>query len=123
MCTISTELYQTGSLIYYLCAPDTMTLYTRLMLLVSRYLFLCKCAYLRKQLHIIYILHHTLLTIVHTCAPFWQLKKQSHLFIEPEVVWQVEFDYAITVLKESLKGYNITRAKLVINPTHRFNRA
>jgi hypothetical protein len=50
-------------------------------------------------------------------------KKQSHLFIEPEAVWQVEFDYAIAVLKGSLKDYDITRAKLVISPTHRINRA
>jgi hypothetical protein len=45
------------------------------------------------------------------------------MFIEPEAVWQVEFDYNVTVLKESLKDYDITRAKLVISPTHRFNRA
>jgi hypothetical protein len=50
-------------------------------------------------------------------------KKQSHLFIEPEAVWQVEFDYAVAVLKESLKDYDITRAKMVISPTHHINRA
>jgi hypothetical protein len=46
-------------------------------------------------------------------------KKQSHLFIEPEAAWQVEFDYAIAILKESLKDYDITWAKLVFSPTHR----
>jgi hypothetical protein len=35
----------------------------------------------------------------------------------------VEFDYADTVFKESLKNYEITRAKLVSSPTHRINRA
>jgi hypothetical protein len=35
-------------------------------------------------------------------------KKQSRLFIDPNVVWQVEFDFAVTVFKESLKDYDIT---------------
>jgi hypothetical protein len=30
----------------------------------------------------------------------------------------VEFDYAIIVLKDSMKDYDITRAKLVISTTH-----
>jgi hypothetical protein len=49
-------------------------------------------------------------------------KKQSHMFIEPKAVWQVEFDYTVTVLKKSLTDYDITRAKLLISPTHRINR-
>jgi hypothetical protein len=47
------------------------------------------------------------------------LKKQTHLFIEPYSACQVEFDYAVTVLKDSMKDYDITRAKLVISRTHR----
>jgi hypothetical protein len=34
-----------------------------------------------------------------------KIKKQTHLFIEPEATWQEEFDHAITILKESLKDY------------------
>jgi hypothetical protein len=45
----------------------------------------------------------------------------SHLFIEPEAIWQVEFDYAIAVLKGSLKDYDIARAKLVFSLTHYIN--
>jgi hypothetical protein len=48
-------------------------------------------------------------------------KKMSHLFIEPEAIWQVEFDYAIAVLKGSLKDYDIARAKLVFSLTHYIN--
>jgi hypothetical protein len=60
------------------------------------------------------LVHHSLLTTVHNVAPICQLhtKKQSHLFIDHEVVWQVEFDYVVTVLKESLKDYDITWTKL-----------
>jgi hypothetical protein len=53
----------------------------------------------------------------------YKTKKQSHLFIEVEAAWQVEFDYVVDVLKDSLKDYDITRAKLVISPTHYINRA
>jgi hypothetical protein len=45
------------------------------------------------------------------------------LFIEPEAIWQVEFDYAVTELKESMKDYDITRAKLVISSTHHITKA
>jgi hypothetical protein len=41
-----------------------------------------------------------------------------HLFVEPDSTWQVEFDYAVTVLKDSMKEYDITRAKMVITSTH-----
>jgi hypothetical protein len=51
-----------------------------------------------------------------------KIKKQTHLFIEPEATWQEEFDHAITILKESLKDYDITRAKLVTSSTHRITR-
>jgi hypothetical protein len=44
-----------------------------------------------------------------------------HLFIDPDVVWQVEFDFTVTVLKDSLKDYGITRAKLVNSLTHHIN--
>jgi hypothetical protein len=37
----------------------------------------------------------------------YKTKKQSHLAIDPKAVWQVEFDYAVIVLKESLKDYDI----------------
>jgi hypothetical protein len=50
-------------------------------------------------------------------------KKQTHLFIEPEAIWQVEFDYAVTILKYSMKDYDIIRAKLVISCTHHTNMA
>jgi hypothetical protein len=45
------------------------------------------------------------------------------MFIEPEAIWQVEFDYVVTVLKESMKNYDITRAKMVISSTHHITRA
>jgi hypothetical protein len=42
-----------------------------------------------------------------------------HLFLEADSTWQVEFDYAVSVLKDSMKDYDITRAKLVISISHR----
>jgi hypothetical protein len=44
------------------------------------------------------------------CAPICYVhnKKQSRLFIDPDAVWQVEFDFAVNILKESLKDHNIT---------------
>jgi hypothetical protein len=73
--------------------------------------------------HLLHILLYITNNSSHLCTNLSITKKQSHLFIEPEAVWQVEFDYVVTVLKESLKDYGITRAKLIISPTHRFNRA
>jgi hypothetical protein len=41
-----------------------------------------------------------------------------HLFLEPESAYQVEFNYVVNVLKDSMKDYDITRAKLVISCTY-----
>jgi hypothetical protein len=41
-----------------------------------------------------------------------------HLFLEPKSAYQVEFNYTVSVLKDNMKDYDITKAKLVISSTH-----
>jgi hypothetical protein len=60
---------------------------------------------------------------MHLCTILSTTKKQTHLFIEPESAWQVEFDYVVTVLKDNMKDYDITRARLLISSTHHITRA
>jgi hypothetical protein len=75
------------------------------------------------QLHNIYLVQHALLIALLNGAAIYHLhtKKQSRLFIDPDAVLQVEFDFTIIVLKESLKDYDIPQAKLVNSPTHHIN--
>jgi hypothetical protein len=67
----------------------------------------------------LYICPYITNSTTHLCTILSNTEKQLHLFLEPESAYQVEFNYAVSVLKDNMKDYDITKTKMVISYTHR----